>query len=65
MQAKYFIWCLPEVVIVFPKGQEKLVILDLVRDSIVLFVMRNFREFSVLVVTNCSLEFDLELCVLR
>lgn len=60
VQAKYFIWCLHEELIVFSKGLEKLVILALVRGSIVLYFMRNFRELSriVLTVCNCCLEFD-------
>lgn len=38
MQAKYFIWCLPEEVIVFSREQEKLVLLDLGLYSIVLYL---------------------------
>lgn len=60
MQAKCFIWCLPEELRVFSKGLKKLVSLDVARDSTVLYFMRNCRELSriVLAVCSCCLEFD-------
>lgn len=60
MQARYYIWCLPEELIVFSKGPEKLVILDLARGNVVYF-LRNFREFlrTVLtVIASLSLTLD-------
>ena len=70
MQAKYFIWCLPEEVIIFPRGQKKLVSLDLGLYSIVLYFMRDYREFSrivLIVIAGLSLTLDsnLVLCAIR
>lgn len=66
----YFIWCLLEEVIVFPREQKKLVILDLGLYSIVLYFMRNYREFSrivLIVIAGLSLTLDsnLVLCAIR
>ena len=63
MQVKYFIWYLPEELIVFPKRARKMGYLRLCERQLVLYFMKNFRDFSrmVLTVCNCGFKFDLGL----